>query len=432
MSTALSINDVSKIYRIYSRPSDRIRELLNFRKRHKYYSTHTALKKINLEIEKGTFLGIIGKNGAGKSTLLKILSGELAPTTGSTTINGTLAMLQLGLGFNPELSGIENVEFSARLLGHDEKVIKEILQEVIDFAELGDFIHHPVKTYSSGMYSRLSFAIGTTISPDILIADEVLAVGDIRFAQKCLRKMTALKSQGKTIILVTHDIGSVNVHCDRTIWIKDGEVFSDGDSSKVTEDFKNYMLYDRLPGELTSTSGASNTNSTSPTDILIGSQHNVIGHGLNRPISASLTDVHGQPLKTCSPGDEIQLKVTYEVEDPTVIFHIGFVMNNRLGQTILHINNDIAHGSLPVPKAGQVASVVFNFKMPPVKEAEYLLSIGAQETINDCRMLWRAHDVFLLQVKDHDIAKEQCGLVTLSHCSANAFTEDAMNRLPEA
>ena len=243
---ALQVEKLGKVFRIYDKPSDRLKETFSFGRKN-YHTDFPALRNISFHVKKGEFLGIVGRNGAGKSTLLKILSGELTPSEGTVTIDGNVSLLQLGVGFDLELSGIENARFASKLLGYSNREIDRMLKDIIEFADIGDFIYHPVKTYSSGMYSRLSFAVGVNINPDILIADEVLAVGDLRFAQKCLRKMREFKDKGKTIVLVTHDTSTVNIFCDTAIWLKDGELFQSGDAQSVAKDYTNYMLYDKLP-----------------------------------------------------------------------------------------------------------------------------------------------------------------------------------------
>ena len=245
---AIKVDNVTKVFRIYDRPGDRLKEVFSFR-RTKYHTDFHALKNVKFEVKKGEFLGIVGKNGAGKSTILKILSRELSPTSGSVSIHGKISLLQLGVGFDPELTGIDNARFASKLLGYSDDEIEGMIEDVIAFADIGEFIRHPVKTYSSGMYSRLSFAVGININPDILIADEVLSVGDMRFSQKCLRRMRDFKNRGKTVIFVSHDIQSVNAFCDTAMSVKDGEIYMRGDCKQVTMSFQNYVLFDKLPHE---------------------------------------------------------------------------------------------------------------------------------------------------------------------------------------
>jgi ABC-type polysaccharide/polyol phosphate transport system ATPase subunit len=240
---AIILDEVSKRYRIYSSPKDRLREIFGLNPKRDRVMEVNALQSISIAINKGEFCGVIGRNGAGKSTLLKLIAGQSSPSEGTIKVFGRLSLLQLGLGFDPELTGRENVHNSLRFLFMSPFVAEDVIDRIVQFSELGEFINFPVKAYSTGMYSRLAFATGIVIDPDILIADEVLAVGDINFSQKCLAKMREFKERGKTVILVTHDLGAVRTFCDRAILIEHGRVLRDGESRDVCEDYRNLMLY---------------------------------------------------------------------------------------------------------------------------------------------------------------------------------------------
>jgi ABC-type polysaccharide/polyol phosphate transport system ATPase subunit len=243
---AIELNHLSKKYNLYRSTYDRFKEALHpFRKT--YHNSHYVIKDISLSINEGDVLGIIGKNGCGKSTLLKILAGVLTQSEGQCIVKGKVsALLELGSGFNPEYTGIENIYFSASLMGFSNKEIKDKLQDIIDFADIGEYIHQPVKTYSSGMSVRLAFAVSVNIDPDILIIDEALSVGDIRFQQKSLRKMKDLMHKAKAIIFVTHDMGAVLNLCNRVIWLKDGEIFQEGTPDEVCKDYISFMSHNQI------------------------------------------------------------------------------------------------------------------------------------------------------------------------------------------
>ena len=206
----LSIKNIDKIYNIYKKPTDRIRE--SFSLKHKiYHEEFYALKNINIEVNKGEILGIIGKNGSGKSTLLKIITGVLTATNGTIDVNGKIsALLELGTGFNMEYTGMENIFLVGLISGYSKEEMNKKVKEILEFAEIGEFIHQPVKTYSSGMFARLAFAVSINVDPDILIVDEALAVGDMKFQLKCMDKFNEFRERGKTILFVTHDINSVS------------------------------------------------------------------------------------------------------------------------------------------------------------------------------------------------------------------------------
>ena len=237
---AISIKGLSKYYKLYKEPKDMMREAFNpFGK--KYHHEFYALKNINLEINKGEILGIVGKNGSGKSTLLKLICGVLSPNSGNIVVNGKIAaLLELGAGFNPEFTGLNNIYFYATILGLSNKEIDEKIDDIIAFADLGRFINQPIKTYSSGMKARLGFAVAVHIDPEILILDEVMAVGDIFFRRKCYAKMEEFFKGGKTIIYVSHDINSINQLCTRALLLDGGKLLLDSDAKAVS------MFYQRL------------------------------------------------------------------------------------------------------------------------------------------------------------------------------------------
>lgn len=240
MEPAISVNNLSKTYRIYGNPWNRLKEKLPWEKRKLHRPVH-ALKNISLEIPKGTCIGLIGSNGAGKSTLLKILTGTTFPTEGSFTTRGRVSsLLELGAGFNQEFSGRENIFMNAALMGLSRREAKGKFQEILDFSELGEFINAPIRTYSSGMVCRLGFSIATTLDPDILILDEVFAVGDLHFRSKCIERIMSYKERGKTMLFCSHSLYDVRQLCDRTIWIKDGAMQMFDDSNLVTNEYATF------------------------------------------------------------------------------------------------------------------------------------------------------------------------------------------------
>ena len=237
MSVAIRVKDLTKKYKLYQKRSERLANAFGKEKNIKEFY---ALKGVSFEISKGECVGIIGHNGAGKSTLLKLLTGVAFPTSGEIEINGRLAsMLELGSGFNPELTGMENIYFNGSLNGLTKEEIDGKLKDILDFADIGNFIEQPVKNYSSGMFARLAFAVAINVDPDILIVDEILSVGDVGFQVKCMEKFNEFKKKGKTILYVSHGLGTVKKFCDRAIWLQKGEVIDDGNSVIVVERYYN-------------------------------------------------------------------------------------------------------------------------------------------------------------------------------------------------
>jgi lipopolysaccharide transport system ATP-binding protein len=234
---AIKVSQLVKNYRIYARPIDRVREMFSIRGR-KYHSDFAALADLSFSVEKGETVGIIGPNGSGKSTLLEIICGTSTPTSGDVSVNGRVAaLLELGAGFNPAFSGRENVYLNAALLGVSRAEIDERFDKIVEFANIGEFVNHPVSTYSSGMYVRLAFATAINTDPDILIVDEALAVGDIRFQRKCFRRFQEMQDAGKTILFVTHAIDLVQAHCSRAIYLRSGRICSAGLPKAVIQDY---------------------------------------------------------------------------------------------------------------------------------------------------------------------------------------------------
>lgn len=226
---------ICKMYKLYDKPGDRVKEALGLSKT-PLYKEHFALSDIDVSICRGECVGIIGTNGAGKSTLLKIITGVLAPSSGIVKVNGKIsALLELGAGFNMEYTGIENIYINGRMTGYTRAEVDEKMQDILNFADIGDFVYQPVKTYSSGMFVRLAFAVAINIEPDILIVDEALAVGDVFFQAKCFKKFEEFKNQGKTILFVSHALGTIQKYCNRAILLNKGHKLAEGNSKEIID-----------------------------------------------------------------------------------------------------------------------------------------------------------------------------------------------------
>ena len=225
---AIQVSDLTKMYKLYDKPSDRLKEALGL-SRKKKYKEHLALNHVDMTIYRGETVGIIGTNGSGKSTILKIITGVLTPTSGNVMVKGHIsALLELGAGFNMEYNGIDNIFLNGMMIGFSEEEIKKRLNAILDFADIGDYVYQPVKTYSSGMFVRLAFAVAINIDPEILIVDEALSVGDVFFQAKCYHKFEEFKKQGKTILFVSHDLSSISKYCDRAVLLNQGVKLGEG------------------------------------------------------------------------------------------------------------------------------------------------------------------------------------------------------------
>lgn len=240
----IEVNNVSMRYRLATEKVDSIKQyLIKKAKRELHYEDFYALNEVSFSVAKGEVFGIIGLNGAGKSTLLKIISGILKPTTGSIMVNGKIApLIELGAGFNGDLSGIENIYLNGLILGYSKKMMKSKIEEIVEFSELGKFIHTPLKNYSSGMKARLGFSIATIIQPEVLIVDEVLSVGDIKFKEKSEKKISSMMEQGTTILFVSHSLGQIEKLCERVLWLEGGKVRKIGHTKEIIEEYKKITL----------------------------------------------------------------------------------------------------------------------------------------------------------------------------------------------
>lgn len=237
----IEIDKLSKLYKLYDQPIDRMKESLSISHK-KYHREHFALNDVTLKIYKGDNIGIVGNNGAGKSTLLKVITGILTPTSGVVKVNGKIsALLELGAGFNPEYTGIENIYLNGTMMAYSKEEMDYKIQPIIEFANIGEFIHQPVKTYSSGMFARLAFAVAINVEPDILIVDETLSVGDTRFQMKCMNRMRDMIEGGTTILFVSHDTNTIKRFCNKAIWLNSGTIQEYGEVNKVCDDYLDFL-----------------------------------------------------------------------------------------------------------------------------------------------------------------------------------------------
>ena len=329
MDTVIKINDLSKRFRVYDKPLDRLKEWLTPRGM-SYHWAFWALRDVNLEVNHGTSLGIIGANGAGKSTLLKILCGTLSPTSGSLDIGGRITgLLELGSGFHPEFTGRQNIFLNASLLGLSDEEIHAQLPEIIEFAELGDFIDHPLRIYSTGMALRLGFSVAANINPDILIIDEALAVGDAYFQQKCLRRLRKFKEGGGTLLFVSHDPGAVKLLCDEALLLHEGRIAEQG----TPDDVLNY--YNALVARQVSDNASFKIERSRKNKKQNATQRSGTFDAL-----ITKTDIisDNKPTRTLVSGSKgsilVELVALSEIQAPTV----GIALRDRLGYEVFATN----------------------------------------------------------------------------------------------
>lgn len=299
---AIDIQHITKTYNMYKKPSDRFKEALSPTKK-TYHDLFYALDDVTMQIKKGEMIGFVGENGSGKSTMLKIITGVLTPTSGSMVINGKIsALLELGSGFNPEYSGYENIFLNGMVLGFSREEMEERVQDVIDFADIGDHLYQPVKTYSSGMFVRLAFAVAINVDPDILIVDEALAVGDLEFQLKCMEKFTEIKNSGKTILFVSHDVNSIRRFCDRTFWLQHGKVVEYGDTMDVTTNYENFLKKKSIK----TVDREATMKDETPTPDIIEVDH------------AELLNADYEPLEMVTQDEKVIVKIEYTVKNDQI------------------------------------------------------------------------------------------------------------------
>lgn len=370
MTTLLHVEGVSKQYRIYDHPGNRLKESI-LGGRRKYHREFWALKDVSFEVETGATVGIIGANGSGKSTLLQIITGTLEPTHGSVRHEGRIsALLELGSGFNPEFTGIENVFMNATLMGLSRTEAEALLPSIERFAEIGDFIRQPVKTYSSGMFVRLAFSVAISVDPQILIVDEALSVGDAVFQHRCLRRLKEMQERGATILFVSHDAGAVRALCSRAILLNAGRVVADGKPTDVFNRYQKLVMareeaYEHKVGVGAEASVPSVSGDASVLDELGSApppshtyRH---GDGSAEVLSVELLDSAGRRIGIVESGEEVSVRVR-------TLFHLnaeapvcGILIRNRHGIHAYGTNTEMQHASLNDVARGAIVETTFAF-----------------------------------------------------------------------
>ena len=407
-NTALDIRHITKEYRLYASEMDRLKEAFNPLKK-SYHKKFYALNDINFSIKHGEKVGIIGSNGAGKSTLLKIVTGVLNPTKGEIVADGKIAaLLELGAGFNQDYTGIENIQLNGTLMGYSEAEIAEKTKKIIEFADIGDFINQPVKSYSSGMFVRLAFATQIFSEPDILIVDEALSVGDIRFQQKCFRAMESIMRE-KTVVLVTHDTAAVTRFCKRVIWINKGKVMYDGEVNEGLKRYKEFLINQTIEEKekigqnddsdlQNNDSNIKNANMTLKIPEVV---ETIIpkGNGKARIYQCGLYDDKNEIIDYIEPGKEVKCAVRVEFYEDVARPILGLSIRDRLGNDIVAINSETL--GIDLPYASGKREYIVKFKMPDLNKGEYTVTIaianGYQE--DHVQMCW-LDDALVYRITD--------------------------------
>lgn len=427
----ISVQDVSKSFLMYDKPSHRLWQML-FGHRRRFYREHAALKAITFDVPAGQTLGLVGRNGAGKSTLLSMLCGTLTPSGGRLEINGRVAaLLELGAGFNPELSGRENIDLCAQIYGLSEEQIEARRDEIITFADIGEYIDRPVKTYSSGMFTRLGFSVVAHVDADILIVDEALAVGDAYFVQKCMRFLHSFRDGGGTLIFVSHDMGSVTALCDRVIWLRDGGMHMDGPPKLVAAAYlANLYDMDASPGadddKMQAVEPASllpdfqdgraqwlnHTNLRNDLQVFPFMAKHDFGSGGAAFEGGALLDDQGRPLSWVVGGELVTLKLFVTVSVPVRSLLIGFVVKDGKGQPLFGDNTHLTYlGTSVSAEPGERYEASFSFRMPILPAGDYAISVAVSDGVQEDHVMHQwIHDAMILHSRSTSVAAGLVGL----------------------
>lgn len=380
MDSVIEIKNISKIYNLYNKPSDRLKEALFSRK-----SRHTefaALNDVSFNVNKGEILGIIGKNGSGKSTILKIITSVLTPTSGECIVKGKIAaLLELGAGFNMEYTGIENIYLNGQMIGFSKDEMDKKLQDIIDFADIGEHIYQPVKTYSSGMFARLAFSVAISVDPDILIVDEALSVGDVFFQNKCYRRFEEFRERGKTILFVTHDMGSVIRYCNRCVLLNAGKKVAEGKPQEMVDLYKRIMVGQWNENEESLEEASPVQSSNVKNDQLWKDQIStnpdieVYGDGRADIIDFGIFSDTGDIGNNVYKGDYYSIKMKVRINEDNLNPIFAFKLRDIKGTELTGTNTMLEDIDTSQCKKGDIVTITFRQKQY-LQPGQYLVSLG--------------------------------------------------------
>ena len=399
---AIAVDHVSKMYKLYDKPMDRLKESLGL-SRQKKYKEHFALDDVSFQVHQGETVGIIGTNGSGKSTILKIITGVLNPTAGEVRVNGRIsALLELGAGFNGEYSGIENVYLNGTMIGFSREEIDAKMDDILSFADIGEFVHQPVKTYSSGMFVRLAFAVAINIEPEILIVDEALSVGDVFFQAKCYRKFEEFKEMGKTILFVSHDLSSIGKYCDRVVLLNQGHKLAEGGAKDMVNLYRK-VLVNQLDDDEAENPGE-NMESAPEEDSLQKEKLNLnpevleYGSKLAEIVDFGIYDHTGLITNAIDKGQQFSVKMKVKFNDDISEPIFAFTIKDLKGTEITGTNTLYENSPVTPKKAGDIQEITFT-QMMSLEAGEYMLCLGCTGYRNgDFTVFHRLYDVCNLTV----------------------------------
>ena len=409
---SIRVKDVTKVYRLYDKPIDRLKEAMSVRKK-SYHKDFFALNSISFDVEKGQTVGIIGTNGSGKSTILKIITGVLTPTSGQVEITGNVsALLELGAGFNMDYTGIENIYMNGTMLGFSKAEMDKKLPEILEFADIGDFVHQPVKTYSSGMFVRLAFALAINVDPEILIVDEALSVGDVFFQAKCFRKIDEIRQKGTTVLMVTHDMGSIMKYCDKVVLLNKGNYIAQGKPGEMVDLYKKILAnqFDESEDSIdmrtdksvndVSLEEKANLYSNICWKEKLGNNSKILEYGDKNVeiIDYGIFDHNGELTNIISKNEKfsIKMRVRFNKSSNDPIF--AYTIKDKHGNEITGTNTFLEECEKIESKPGLLYEICFEQKAM-MQGGEYLISFGCTEFVRDeLQVYHRLYDATYLTV----------------------------------
>ncbi len=403
---AIQVKGLQKKYMLYDHNRDRIMDALSLSGKHTRGREHLALQNVDLTVYRGETVGIIGTNGSGKSTILKIITGVLTPTAGEVTVNGRIsALLELGAGFNLEYNGIENIYLNGTMIGFSEKEIEEKLDAILSFADIGDYVYQPVKTYSSGMFMRLAFAVAINIDPEILIVDEALSVGDVFFQAKCYHKFEEFKKAGKTVLFVSHDLSSISKYCDRVVLLNRGHKLGEGAPKQMIDMYKQVLVgqldsEDEEPGGATDAQATGETAEKEKAHGALQQNPETLEYGSHKAeiTEYGITDENGLENSTVTKGSECTFHMTVRFAEDIAAPIFAVSVKNIYGVEITGTNTMVEKAFLEPVAKGEVKHITFRQRID-LQGGEYLLSFGVTGfEQQDFTVYHRLYDVLSLTV----------------------------------
>jgi lipopolysaccharide transport system ATP-binding protein len=431
-NTVIRAEHLSKCYNIYNQPKDRLKQSIYPRLKKligrvptNYYHEFWALRDVSFEINRGEAVGIVGRNGSGKSTLLQMICGTLTPTSGIVNVKGrVVALLELGSGFNPEFTGNENIYMYASILGLTQQEIDARYEDIVAFADIGEFINQPVKTYSSGMYARLAFACAINVDPDILIVDEILSVGDIRFQLKCHRKLEELLERQMTLLFVSHSTSDVARLCSKAIWLNDGEVKQIGAAKPIVEEYHAWMLHNtgaNVNQVLVGTDGQKAITENDTKIIPVPQNAMITGDGGVSVLGLGLFDNENKIVSVLKRSQPVKIVVQIKTIQDLYNPYFSFQIINSKGIRLMGANTYVLEQKYAPMDAGTTISVSFMFNFPEIENGTYFIEVGVADGTpeNHIRLLNIA-DAYEFSFSSASLFQTQAPLLKLTDCVAEA------------